>query len=453
MKSREAKPQQEELQRMLRPRHIMMIALGGAIGAGMFKGLGTSIAQAGPSVIVAYLLGGLILFFVMQGLAEMAVSNPRARTFRELVEPLLGGFSGHFIGWLYWLDWELVMAAETAASAVFLQYWFPTVSLWVLALCVSVAVTLLNLFSVKVYGETEYWLAGVKILVLVVFVVLGFVFIAGGKGAVQPAISHTPGGWFPHGLTGFAASMLVVMFSFGGTEMIGMTLGEVQQPEKMIPRAAKGVMIRIILFYILPIIAMMGLLNWTQISGSVNPFVTVFEAVGLPKVASLMNFVMLTAVLSATNTGMYATSRMLFTQAQDGEAPKFFAKLSRKKVPVRALLASSLFLYGGVIVAVFAKGQAFNYLMVIPGYSVLLVWLLLAAAHVRSRYSSSSVSLGPKQPVGSWFSLVMLLLILIGIIATSPVYGTLLAVLAVVFVVLGYRPWRLDKSRHGNMPS
>jgi AAT family amino acid transporter len=438
---------QEELARGLKARHIMMIALGGAIGAGMFKGSSTSISMAGPGVVLDYLFGGIILLFIMKGLAEMAVRNSSAKTFRELLEPVLGRFAGYFAGWMYLLDWVLVMAAETAAAAGFLQYWFHNVPLWVLSLVVSIVITMINLYQVNIYGETEFWLAGIKIAVLILFILLGGTLLFTGF-ENQPAVGlrhlTDSGGFLPHGISGLASAMLVVMFSFGGSEMIGMTLGETENPERVVPRAARSVIYRILLFYVLPILVIVSLVPWNGLSSAESPFVTVFREIGIPYVDDIMNFVMLTAVLSATNTGMYAASRMLYNQALDGEAPRFLASLSKRRVPIRALLVSTSFLYIGVIIAFFARGKTFDYLMVIPGYSVLIVWILLAAAHIRSRMAGqgSSLSQGEKFPYGSLFAVVSLFVIFIGVVITSPVYGTLISILAMVLIAATYRMTR-----------
>ncbi|WP_047154648.1 amino acid permease [Aneurinibacillus tyrosinisolvens] len=426
-----------ELSRSLKARHIMMMALGGAIGAGMFKGSSTSIGMAGPGVLLDYMIGGIILLFVMKGLAEMAVQNPGAKTFRDLLEPLLGRFAGYFSGWMYFLNWVLVMAAETAAAALFLQYWFHDVPLWVLSLLVSVVITLVNLLHVNVYGETEFWLAGLKIAVLILFILLGGTILFTGY-EHHPAVGFQHltenGGFFPHGIQGLASAMLVVMFSFGGSEMIGMTLGETENPEKVLPRVARGVIMRILVFYVLPILIIVSLVPWNGLSGTESPFVTVFKAVGIPYAADIMNFVMLTAVLSATNTGMYAASRMLYSQALSGQAPKFLAFLSERRVPTRALLVSISFLYVGVIIAFFTKGKTFDYLMVIPGYTVLIIWILLAFAHVRSRMTHT----GQGFPLGSFVAFLALIVIFIGVAVTSPLYGTLISVAAMLFVGVSY---------------
>ncbi|MGB8956345.1 MAG: amino acid permease [Tumebacillaceae bacterium] len=435
---------QNELARSLKARHITMIALGGAIGAGMFKGSSSSISLAGPGVVLAYLLVGLVLLTVMQGLAEMVVRNSNARTFRELIEPILGRFAGHLVGWMYWMDWVLVLAAECATAAVFLNFWFTNIPLWLLSLIVAVAVTALNLFQVNVFGETEFWFAGIKIAVLLLFILLGGSLLFTGYGDLPaPGFSHLTdaGGFFPNGFGGIVSALLIVLFSFGGIEMIGMTLGETKDAQKIIPKVARSVIFRILVFYVLPLLVIVSLVPWNQLGNQDSPFVTVFQAVGIPAVSHIMNFVMLTAVLSAANTGMYAASRMLYTQATSGQAPRYFAKLSKNQVPVRALLVSTSFLYVGVIIAFFAKGETFNYLMVIPGYSVLMVWILLLLAHLKSRGQNTDLSGYHVKwfPYTTLFALIALLAMFVGIVITTPLPGTLISLGLVALIALSYR--------------
>ncbi len=402
-----------------------MITLGGTIGSGIFKGSSSSIGLAGPGVIFPYLIGGIILLVAMNSMAQMAVANPKAKTLRDLLEPILGRFSGYFIGWIYWANWVLVMAAEMAAASSFLQYWFPNAPLWILALIMSIAMTALNLLEVSVYGETEYWLAGVKITTLVLFIIFGamLVFTHHPGKAVHNLIGY--GGFFPHGASGLLSAMLVVMFSFGGVEMIGMALGETIDPEHTVPRAVRGVITRVLLFYILPILIIVSLVPWNSLGFTQSPFVTVFSEIGVPYVGGIMNFVLLTAVLSAVNTGMYATSRMLYTQAVHGNAPKYFAGLSKKRVPTRALLFSTIFLYIGVIVAFFAKGHTFDYLMVFPGFAVIIVWSYLIIANMKS-HGLTLFKLA---------SLLALCVILIGVVISTPAWGT--AITIIVFSIVG----------------
>ncbi|CAM2859618.1 amino acid permease [Paenibacillus sediminis] len=419
-----------ELKRNLKPRHILMMTLGGTIGAGIFKGSSSSIDMAGPSVLLTYVIGGLILLVVMRSLAGLVLKNKTATSLRDLIEPILGNGVGYTVGWIYWLDWVLVMAAEMAAAASFLSFWFPNVPLWVLALIGSLVMTAINLFQVRIYGETEYWLAGIKIATLVLFVLLGFVVLGTHSSVNEVAHNLTGrGGFFPHGFKGMVSAMLVVMFSFGGIEMIGMTLGETENPEETIPKASRSIIVRILIFYILPIFIILSLVPWDGLSKvTQSPFVEVFAQAGIPYVDAIMNFVLLTAVLSATNTGMYSSSRSFYEQAIKGNAPKFFAKLSKNDVPVRAILFSTIFLYIGVIVAFFAKGHTFDYLMVFPGYTVMIMWIFLVLSHIKQYGMKISTGL----------TLLTLTGVLIGVILTTPLVGTLITAGVLLLIVISY---------------
>lgn len=434
----------KQLQRTMTARHIMMIALGGAIGAGIFKGSSSAINLAGPGVIIAYMIGGIIMLFVMQGLAEMAVRNQQARTFRDLLEPILGRYAGYFIGWVYWLYWVFAMAAEAVVAASFLQYWLPGQPIWLLALIVSIAIILLNLFSVKIFAETEYWFAGIKISVIALFIIFGFFvlfFPFAGHEAIGFSNLTAHGGFLPNGVTGIITAMLVVLFSYGGTEMIGVTLAEVKNPEKVIPKAVRSTFIRILSFYVLPFLVIVSLIPWNQVnSAKESPFVMVFEMMGIPYVGDLMNAVMLTAVLSAMNTGMYAASRVLYTQAEDGRAWSLFAKLSKRQVPVYAILASSFALYIGVLVAFFAGSKTFDYLMASLGYTILLIWFFISVAHLKSRKNAGE----PKGyhvawfPYTTWTAIIAVIAIFIGVLLTTPVAGTLATLGIYAFIAIMY---------------
>ncbi|WP_066368675.1 amino acid permease [Neobacillus fumarioli] len=421
---------QKSLKRTMTERHVMMIALGGAIGSGIFKGSSSAINIAGPSVIIAYILGGIIMLFVMQGLAEMAVRGKNARTFRDLIEPILGPFAGYFVGWTYWIFWVFAMAAEAVAAASFLQFWLPNVPLWLLALIVSVAVTLLNLFSVKVFAEAEYWLAAIKIFVISLFIVFGFIilFIPFGEHHAAGFANLTAhDGFLPHGVLGILTAMFVVVFSYGGTEMIGVTLAEVQNPENVIPKAVRSTFIRILSFYVLPFLIMVSLIPWNQLNSSgQSPFVTVFQIMGIPFVSHFMNAVMLTAVISSLNTGMYSASRVLYTQALDDRAWKTFTRLTNNQVPINAILASTFALYIGVLVAFFAKGKTFDYLMTSLSYTILIIWFFISLAHIKSRKNVKQLTGYHVRlfPYTSWVSLIAIVTIFIGVLFSTPIAGT-----------------------------
>lgn len=435
---------QESLKRTMTARHIMMMALGGAIGAGLFKGSSAAIDLAGPAVILTYLVGGIILFFIMHGLAELAVKNKEARTFHDLVKPLLGGYAAHFLDWIYWKMWVLNIAAESVVAAMFIQYWLPTVPIWVIALTVSAVVTLINLFSVRLFAETEYWLALLKISVIILFILLGLVvlFVSfNGHQAAGFANLTQHGGFFPNGMHGLVAAMLVVIYSYGGTEMIGVTLAEAKNPEKVIPRAVRGTLVRIIAFYILPFFIIVSLIPWNQVNGvPESPFVTVFKLIGIPYANHIMNAIILLAIISSMNSGLYASSRVLYTQALDGRVPKLFAYVSKRHVPVYAILACASSLYVGVLISLFIGSKTFNYLMGSLGYTVLFIWVIIALAHLKLRRNLSKQSNGGARsfPYATLFALLALLAILVGVIMTTSFVVTIITAIIYAFISVTY---------------
>ncbi|KOS67731.1 amino acid permease [Lysinibacillus contaminans] len=435
----------QKLQRTMTSRHITMMALGGAIGAGLFKGSSAAIDLAGPSVLIAYLIGGIILLFVMQGLAEMAVRNSEARTFRDLVQSILGKFPAYFLDWIYWKMWVLNIAAESVVAAIFLQYWLPDYPIWMLALSVSVLVTVINLLSVKVFAETEYWLALIKITVIVVFIIAGFVLLLvtfGNHTAVGFSNLTDHGGFFPNGSTGLVAAMLVVIYSYGGTEIIGITLAETKNPEKVVPKAVRSTLVRIIFFYLLPFFIIVSLIPWNEVNGvAESPFVMVFKMIGIPGADHIMNAVVILAIISSMNSGLYGSSRVLYTQAVDGRIPKIFAHLSKKKVPVYAILMCTLALYMGVIISLFAGSKTFEFLMGSLGYTVLFIWLIIAVAHLKSRKiqpEKTSAYAVKWFPYTTWAAIIALSAILIGIIFTTSIIVTGITLAIYIFITLTY---------------
>ncbi|MFN2744336.1 MULTISPECIES: amino acid permease [Bacillus] len=435
----------QKLERTMTARHIMMMALGGAIGAGLFKGSSNAIDLAGPSVMIAYLIGGVILLFIMQGLAEMAVRNSKARTFRDLVQSILGPYAAYFLDWIYWKMWVLNIAAEAVVAAIFLQYWLPGMPVWVLALFVSLVITSVNLLSVKSFAETEYWLALLKITVIVVFIISGFIllfFSFGHHSAVGFSNLTDHGGFFPNGAGGLITAMLVVIYSYGGTEIIGVTLAETKRPEQVVPRAVRGTLTRIIAFYLLPFFIIVSLIPWNQVNSvPESPFVMVFKMIGIPGADHLMNAVILLAVISSMNSGLYGASRVLYTQASDGRVPKVFAKLSVRKVPVYAILLCTSFLYLGVLFSLFAGSQTFEYLMGSLGYTVLMIWMLIAIAHVKSRKRGAIVTEGYYVkwfPYTTWLAILALAAILIGVILTTSIVITVVTAGIYLLITAAY---------------
>jgi amino acid transporter, AAT family len=380
----------QDLKKGLLPRHVQFIALAGMIGTGIFKGSSDTLNIAGPSVVFAYLLGGLLLFIVMTALAEMAIVYPNLNV-QHLVYKAFGFHVSFIVGWLYWINWIIVTIVEILAAGSFLQFWFPSVPLWLLSFFCTVLIVGINLFQVKYYGEIEFWFAGIKIVALTAFIILGFCILLG----IIPSNIHDPvsnytehGGFFPHGIGGMLSAFLVVMFSYGGAELIGVAVTETKDAEKVLPKVIKGTMWRVILFYILPILIICGLMPWNQVTGEESPFVQVFSITGLPGAAHIMNFVLITAVLSAANSGIYATSRTLYSMAQSGEAPKRFLKISKQGIPINCIIVTALCILFGVFLAYMTPDQVISYLMTIPGFTILLLWtsICLAQLKLRSQY-------------------------------------------------------------------
>jgi amino acid transporter, AAT family len=380
----------QDLKKGLLPRHVQFIALAGMIGTGIFKGSSDTLNIAGPSVVFAYLLGGLLLFIVMTALAEMAIVYPNLNV-QHLVYKAFGFHVSFIVGWLYWINWIIVTIVEILAAGSFLQFWFPSVPLWLLSFFCTVLIVGINLFQVKYYGEIEFWFAGIKIVALTAFIILGFCILLG----IIPSNIHDPvsnytehGGFFPHGIGGMLSAFLVVMFSYGGAELIGVAVTETKDAEKVLPKVIKGTMWRVILFYILPILIICGLMPWNKVTGEESPFVQVFSITGLPGAAHIMNFVLITAVLSAANSGIYATSRTLYSMAQSGEAPKRFLKISKQGIPINCIIVTALCIMFGVFLAYMTPDQVISYLMTIPGFTILLLWtsICLAQLKLRSQY-------------------------------------------------------------------
>ncbi|MCO7127220.1 amino acid permease [Sporolactobacillus shoreicorticis] len=379
----------QSLKRGLLPRHIMLMAMAGMIGTGIFKGSGDTLTIAGPSVTIAYLVCGLILFIVMVALAEMAIAYP-GLNIQHLMHQAFGFRTSIMIGWLYWINWMIVTIVEILAAGSFLNYWFPGVPLWVLAGLCGLFIIGINLFQVGLYGEFEFWFAGIKIGAIIVFIILGLLILFG----IVPSPANPMknlfgyGGFFPHGFGGMVSALLVVIFSYGGSELIGLTVTEAKDVEHVLPKVIKSVVSRVIMFYILPIIIICGMMPWSSVSATESsPFVQVFEAVGLPGVPHLMNFVLLTAVLSAANSGIYATTRTLYAMAERGEAPGFVRKLSKKGVPLGGIALTTSFLAVGVVLAYLSPSQIINQLMSIPGFTICLVWIAICAAELKLRPS------------------------------------------------------------------
>jgi len=375
------------LQKKLKPRHISFMAMGGVIGTGIFKGSAETIGLAGPGVIVSYVIAGLLLLVVMAAMTEMATVYPN-RNMKDFIREAFGEKVSFTMGWMYCFMWLSVCVIEVIAAGSFLQYWFSDVPLWLLSLVCAAFIIIINLMSVGTFGEFEFWLAGIKIAMIIIFIVLGGCLLFG----IIPS-DNTPylqnftnsGGFFPNGWTSVLSAMLVVMFSYGGSELIGLTLNETENAERLLPKVVSNFILRIILFFTLPILIICGLIPWDQLGSESSPFVQVLSATGLSGAAHIMNFILVTAVLSAANSGIYGASRMLYSMAAAGEAPKSLAKTNRKGSPVNTLLLCAVILLAGSLLGLIAQDQLFRILMAVPGFVVILVWICIALSQLKLR--------------------------------------------------------------------
>ncbi len=400
------------MKRGLKNRHLQMIALGGAIGTGLFYGSTSTIALAGPSVMLAYLMGGIVIFFIMRMLGEMAVDEPVSGSFSYYASKYWGAFPGFLSGWNYWFNYVLVSMAELTAVGIYMNFWFPGLPQWLSALVCLVAITALNLVNVKAYGEAEFWMAIIKIAAIVSMILLGLglLFSSGTPFPRNFSNLWENGGFLPHGVWGLAEATAVVMFSFGGIELIGITAGEAEEPDRSIPRAINQVIWRILLFYVGTMVVLMALWPWNQVGTEASPFVQIFSDVGVPAAAHLLNFVVLTAAVSVYNSAIYSNSRMLYGLAKSGEAPSFFLKLSDRGVPVRGILVSSGITLIVVALNYFLAGHIFLYLMMIATCAAVISWVTICVTHLLFRRRCAAEGRGTKfrSPLYPWTNLISL---------------------------------------------
>ncbi|MEX5585954.1 D-serine/D-alanine/glycine transporter [Pseudomonas urmiensis] len=388
----------QHLQRNLTNRHIQLIAIGGAIGTGLFMGSGKTISLAGPSIIFVYMIIGFMLFFVMRAMGELLLSNLNYKSFIDFSADLLGPWAGYFTGWTYWFCWVVTGIADVVAIAAYSQFWFPELPQWIPALtCVALLLSL-NLVTVKMFGELEFWFAMIKIVAILGLVATGLYMVITGFESpsgrtAQLANLWNDGGMFPHGLMGFFAGFQIAVFAFVGIELVGTTAAEAKDPQRTLPRAINSIPIRIIVFYVLALIAIMAVTPWRDVVPGKSPFVELFVLAGLPAAASIINFVVLTSAASSANSGVFSTSRMLFGLAQEGDAPKAFEKLSRRAVPANGLLFScTCLLLGAVLIYVIPDVvEAFTLVTTVSALLFMFVWTLILLSYLKYRVQRAAL--------------------------------------------------------------
>ncbi|EKT4561579.1 D-serine/D-alanine/glycine transporter [Pseudomonas putida] len=380
------------LKRNLSNRHIQLIAIGGAIGTGLFMGSGKTISLAGPSIIFVYMIIGFMLFFVMRAMGELLLSNLQYKSFIDFAADLLGPWAGFFTGWTYWFCWIVTGIADVIAISAYTQFWFPDMPLWIPALtCVGLLLTL-NLMTVKMFGEMEFWFAMIKIVAICALVCTGFYMVAA---AYQSPAGHAAalanlwndGGMFPHGAMGFFAGFQIAVFAFVGIELVGTTAAETKNPERNLPRAINSIPVRIIVFYVLALIAIMAVTPWREVVANKSPFVELFVLAGLPAAAGIINFVVLTSAMSSANSGVFSTSRMLYGLAMDGDAPGKFGALSRRAVPSNGLIFSCMCLTGGALVIYLVPNMldAFTLITTVSALLFMFVWSIILLSYLAYR--------------------------------------------------------------------
>ena len=376
-----------KMKRGLKNRHMQMIALGTSIGTGLFYGSAPTIKLVGPGIILSYTLAGVFIFCIMRMVGEMSVKEPVSGSFVYFANKYLGPFAGYLAGWNYWFLYLLVCFAELSAIAIYVNYWLPDVPHWITVLVCIVVVTTVNLINVKTFGEAEFWASFIKILAICCMIVFGFYLIFTTMGPFPDNFSNlwNNGGFFPNGAWGFAQSLAVVMFSFGGVELIGIAAGEAENPEKTLPKAINQILIRILIFYIGTMVVLMSLSSWDQVGLQGSPFVQIFSNIGIPAAANILNFVVLVAALSAYNGILYGTSRMLYGLAKEGDAPKIFASLSRTGIPMVGILVSAVIGIILVIMTYYFPKELFMYLLSIVVAGLIISWFIITITHMKFR--------------------------------------------------------------------
>ena len=382
----------DDLQRNLSNRHIQLIAIGGAIGTGLLMGSGKTISLAGPSIVFVYAIIGIMLFFVMRAMGELLLSNLQYKSFIDFSADLLGPWAGFFTGWTYWFCWIITGIADVIAISAYAQFWWPDLPQWAPAIaCVAVLLSL-NLLTVKLFGEVEFWFAMIKIVAIVTLVGTGLYMVLTGFSSpagrtASLANLWNDGGMFPHGAMGFFAGFQIAVFAFVGIELVGTTAAEAKDPHRTLPRAINSIPVRIIIFYVCALIAIMAVTPWRDVVPSKSPFVELFVLAGLPAAASIINFVVLTSAASSANSGVFSTSRMLYGLAQEGDAPKVFGKLSAASVPSRGLVFSCVCLLGGAFLMWVVPNlvEAFTLVTTVSAILFMFVWSLILLSYISYR--------------------------------------------------------------------
>jgi len=414
----------DKLSRGLKARHIELIALGGTIGVGLFMGSASTIKWAGPSVLLAYALAGVVMFWVMRIMGEMLFLEPVTGSFATYAHKYVSPLAGYLTAWCYWFLWVTVGMAEVTAIGIYVAYWFPTIPQWIPALVGVAIVATANLAAVKYYGEFEFWFALVKVVAIVVMLIIGtgLIFFGIGNGGVPIGFEnlYIHGGFFPGGIEGFLFALCLVTASYQGVELVGITAGEAEDPKNTLRNAIQNIIWRILIFYVGAIFVIVTIYPWNEIGSIGSPFVMTFAKVGIVAAAGIINFVVLTAAMSGCNSGIYSAGRMLYTLAENGQAPKFFGKVSESGVPRNSIMTTIACLLLGVVFNIIApNSKLFLYIYsasILPG---MIPWFVLAISQLkfRKRWANEMKDhpfKSPLFPISNYATIIFLSLVLVG---------------------------------------
>jgi L-asparagine transporter-like permease len=436
----------EGYHRGLGARQIQMIAIGGAIGTGLFLGAGKGISKAGPSLILAYAIAGLVIFFIMRALGELLMYRPVSGSFSEYAREFIGPFAGFVTGWTYWLFWVVTGITEVTAAAAYMTYWWD-IPQWVSALVFTIVLYGANLISVKLFGELEFWFSMVKVTAIVgmILICAGILTLGFSDAGDTASVTHlwSDGGFFPHGVGNTLMTLQMVMFAFLAVELVGVTAGESKDPKTVLPKAINTVPWRIAVFYVGALIMILSVVPWTHFQPGVSPFVAAFEKMGLAAGAGIVNFVVLTAALSSCNSGMYSTGRMLRDLALNSQGPKLFTKLTANGLPLVGTTVSAALMMVGVWINYQWPGKAFDYVVSFATISGMWAWIVILICQIRYRAKADRGELprsefrAPGAPYTSWFALafIAMVIVMMGIdkdarisLYCAPLWGLILGV-------------------------
>ena len=435
------------LQRGLQNRHIQLIALGGAIGTGLFLGIGPAIQMAGPAVLLGYGIAGIIAFLIMRQLGEMVVEEPVSGSFSHFAWKYWGPFAGFLSGWNYWVMFVLVGMAELTAAGIYMQYWLPDVPTWFWAAAFFIIINAANLVNVRLYGEMEFWFALIKVLAIIAMIGFGLWLLFSGHGGEHASVDNLwqHGGFLATGWHGLIMSLAVIMFSFGGLELIGITAAEARDPQKTIPKAVNQVVYRILLFYIGSLVVLLALYPWVNVKADSSPFVMIFHELDSNVVASALNFIILVASLSVFNSGVYSNSRMLFGLSVQGNAPAFLTRVNARGVPVNSLFLSAAITSLVIVINYLLPKEAFGLLMALVVATLLLNWIMICLAHLKFRAAMRRQGRVTQfkallYPAGNYICIAFLVLIL-GLMCTidSMRISAILLPVWIVFLFIAFK--------------